>query len=74
MPRLQSHDPRLIEEAIALAEATDPELVYFYGWNELFEGEAFCPMVCNGFDPRHHQPFARARPAIRSSPALGDMP
>ncbi len=41
-------DPRLVEEATALAETTDPSLVFFYGWNELFEGEAILPDLVHG--------------------------
>lgn len=41
-------DPRLVEETLALAQATDPALVFFYGWNELYEGEAILPDLVHG--------------------------
>jgi hypothetical protein len=41
-------DPRLVEESLALAKATDPAFVFFYGWNELYEGEAILPDLVHG--------------------------
>ncbi len=41
-------DPRLVEEGLALAQVTDPSLVFFYGWNELYEGEGLIPDEVHG--------------------------
>jgi hypothetical protein len=41
-------DPRLVEESLALARASDPSLVFFYGWNELYEGEGLIPDDVHG--------------------------
>lgn len=37
------NDIRYLEEALWLAEQTDPDLFFNYGWNELFEGEHLLP-------------------------------
>lgn len=37
------HDVRYLQEALWLAKHTDPDLVFNYGWNELFEGEHLLP-------------------------------
>lgn len=42
------NDLRLAEEALSLALTTDPSLLVFYGWNELFEGEALLPDMVHG--------------------------
>ena len=42
------NDPRLVEEALSLACESDPSLLFFYGWNELFEGEALLPDATHG--------------------------
>jgi hypothetical protein len=41
-------DPRLVEESLALCQASDPSLIFFYGWNEFFEGEALFPDTVHG--------------------------
>jgi len=43
------NDVRLLEEGLWLAEKTNPSMVFFYGWNELFEGEAIIPDETYGF-------------------------
>lgn len=37
------NDIRYLEEALGLALATNPDLVFNYGWNELYEGEHLLP-------------------------------
>lgn len=37
------NDVRYLQEALWLAEHTDPDLVFNYGWNELYEGEHLLP-------------------------------
>jgi len=37
------HDVRYLQEALWLAKHTDPDLVFNYGWNELYEGEHLLP-------------------------------
>lgn len=37
------NDVRYLQEALWLAKHTDPDLVFNYGWNELFEGEHLLP-------------------------------
>ncbi len=37
------NDIRYLQEALWLAEQTDPDLVFNYGWNELYEGEHLLP-------------------------------
>ena len=37
------NDIRYLQEALWLAKHTDPDLVFNYGWNELYEGEHLLP-------------------------------
>ena len=37
------NDIRYLQEALGLAMHTDPDLVFNYGWNELYEGEHLLP-------------------------------
>jgi len=37
------NDVRYLQEALWLAKHTDPDLVFNYGWNELYEGEHLLP-------------------------------
>jgi len=37
------NDVRYLQEALWLAKHTDPDLVFNYGWNELYEGEQLLP-------------------------------